>query len=278
MTTIFPSHWPAILMVLFLVITLFTSKRTTWIRYRKNTLLTLKILAVILLPIQALFFSNLFAFHCGIWNFSEEANIAPHETHVSPQISNWFTTTDLPLGISSNGSVTLILVDQNRPDIRVEQGNYSEGSTIIRLPYLHTWPFIPASWTLHFYNPNSSQIVHVDYYIIPPPPNGPPGVLEWYIYTIPFVMFLSFVVCLGTASKLVNQTGTDKTRDLLSIFTLFLSILFAYMIFNVEFGIVFTGMVLINSPFIFIVLLIAVFVSAMRSIQDETTSSNKNAS
>ena len=277
MATIIPSPWPAALMVLFLVMALFTSKRTKWIRHRRNTLITMSILAAILLPIQAVLCSNLLAFEYGNMNFSDEVSIAPQETHMSLQISNWFTTIDLSLVISSTGNVTLLLIDQNNLDISFEQGYYTEDLAVIRLPHLYSSPFVAANWTVCLYNPSINQAIQVEYYRLPPPPNGPPGIGVQYIYSIPFVMFLSFIVSMVFASQLVKQLKANQTREILAFLSICLSILFAYMIFNHELGVIFTQMLLFSSPFVLLALMIAIFVSAMRLVQLETNGTDTDA-
>ena len=112
---------------------------------------------LVCLPIYAINYQEVSAYDEGdvifrwrTWNFT----IGPSDVERIDDVSNIHTKASAYIMISCDSNVTFYLIDQNRPESRHREANYSQESIGFRLPYLFTEAGVPARWSVCLMNPN----------------------------------------------------------------------------------------------------------------------------
>ncbi len=138
---------------------------TGWATKRKSRRLVLAVCTSALLTLQAGLAYDLQSYYQGeiygpFWG--ESVDLPPGETYHSKSLSNWYTVRDLDLQLRDwSGNVTFYITDENIPQNKYEQGNYSQYCRFsLRLPYRYSYAFVVANWTINLYNPSQNESIY----------------------------------------------------------------------------------------------------------------------
>lgn len=146
--------------------------RTGWVKNRSTRRRVLLVCTSTLLVIQAGLAYDLLSYYqgeigyegpmMGFPVYGNHFNILPGESCKIGRLSNWFTAGNLYVRIrSSDNNVTFFVTDENIPQIRHEEGNYSDCELLFVLPYRFSRPFVVANWTVNLYNPSQNESIFV---------------------------------------------------------------------------------------------------------------------
>jgi hypothetical protein len=217
MAEVFPNYILVICLLALLVGILFGTRRVAQVRSPRNTALIIVICSFVLMPMQVWYLFDLPSYDVGNPVVTDSISLAPLETHTTVQISNWYTVTYIPMSLICSNNVTFYFTDENRPETRYEEGNYTDATIQFRLPYKNTGLFELANWTGHFLNPSLNQTIDVTYYQLWIP-NGAWHSARWYveyIYYMPAVIILTLWIFMGGATLWVSTSDGDRQRVLM---------------------------------------------------------------
>jgi len=145
--------------------------RTGWVKNRRIRRRVLLVCTSTLLIIQTGLAYDLYSYYqgrigdsgsMGFPGYEENFDILPGESRQIGPLSNWFTVAALSVRLwSSPNEVTFYITDENIPQIKYEEGNYSGGELYLMLPYRFSRPFVIANWTINLCNPSQTEIIYV---------------------------------------------------------------------------------------------------------------------
>ncbi len=146
--------------------------RTGWVKNRRIRKRVLLVCTSTLLIIQAGLAYDLYSYYqgqigdsgsMGFLGHEGSFDILPGESRQIGPLSNWFTVAAFSVLLwSSPNEVTFYITDENIPQIKYEEGNYSGGELYLMLPYRFSRPFVIANWTVNLCNPSQTETIYVD--------------------------------------------------------------------------------------------------------------------
>jgi len=160
--------WSLVLLcsiVLELLILRWSNKRAGWTKKRRSRTLVLAVCTSALLALQAGLVYDLHSYYQGeIYgpSWGESVDLLPGGTYQTKSLSNWYTAEYLDLQLRDwSGNVSFYIVDENIPQNKYEQRDCSQYCRFIfRLPYLYSYAFVVANWTVSLYNPSQNESIH----------------------------------------------------------------------------------------------------------------------
>ena len=141
----------------------FFNVRTGWATKRKSRTLVLTVCTSALLVLQVGLVYDLQSYYQGeIHWWDESVDLPPGGTYHSKSLSNWYTVENLDLELWDwSDNVTFYIADENIPQNKFEQGNYSQDCTLsLKLPYRYSYAFVVANWTIGLHNPSQNESIH----------------------------------------------------------------------------------------------------------------------
>lgn len=157
---------------------LYKSRWASMVKRPRNAALLIIVVTLTMLPLQIWLSYDYLAYDSGSVQLRwYDQELGPNETVVIQNISNWHTLDDISIEVDPVGnSVILYAIDENIPDDRHLEGNYTNESPSFKLPYRYTrFPTI-ANWSVYLSNPSPNETLTVVLYdalfgiLIDPPP------------------------------------------------------------------------------------------------------------
>jgi hypothetical protein len=152
-------------MVVFILIYRYSWKTASWKRRRNIAVAVLMISTALLVPFHFWGTYNLNGIeNDGLFvNWEDTVLLPPETTYKSGTLSNLYTIWGVSLTISTDEEVAFYLLDENMPETRYEETNFSEMDAFFgfRLPYYYSEFNVVANWTMNVFNPSMNTTADV---------------------------------------------------------------------------------------------------------------------
>jgi hypothetical protein len=210
------TNWFFVWIIMFLVIFYQKSRAMTWERRCNVAAVTLLILTIVLIPFHFWGTYSLSGIlNGGLYEGSDSFSLSQEETYTSETLSNKYSEFNGLVMITSDGGYyTFYICDENNPEVRYSEANYTDSVGItLSLPYHHSGLFIVANWTLNFYNPGQNESISVVFETIPQPKQAiidPPPPSPLYKYQQPMVALVNLWFAAGLVTLFASSDNKWK--------------------------------------------------------------------